>query len=270
LVVHLGWRISFAATGVLSLLYFGLFYFIYRDPAEDPDLTPQELQYIQQATGQPGPERSLGHSTSLLDLLRRRKVLGMALGMGAYNYSFYLLLAWLPSYLSVMYHVDLLHSAFYTAIPWIFATVVDVAIGGWLVDFLIRRGWNADYVRRWVLIGGTICGLGLLGAGVARSTTAAILWISLSLGGLATAAPVLWSVPGLIVEQESVGRVGGIANFWGQVSAIGAPILTGYTVAHTHSFTSAFQVAAAYLLLGIGSYLFLLGRLERAPQSPAR
>ncbi len=269
LVVHLGWRISFAATGVLSLLYFGLFYFIYRDPSEDPDLTPQELQYIQQAAGQPGPERSLGHSTSLLDLLRRRKVLGMALGMGAYNYSFYLLLAWLPSYLSVMYHVDLLHSAFYTAIPWIFATVVDVAIGGWLVDFLIRRGWNADYVRRCVLIGGTICGLGLLGAGVARSTTAAILWISLSLGGLATAAPVLWSVPGLIAEKEMVGRVGGIANFWGQVSAIGAPILTGYAVAHTHSFTSAFQVAAAYLLVGIGSYLFLLGRLERAPQSPA-
>lgn len=266
LVVHFGWRISFAATGALSLLYFVLFYLIYRDPEEDSDLTPQELRYIRQGMSQREQEIPPRHSSSLLDLLRQKKVLGMALGMGAYNYSFYLLLAWLPSYLSVMYHVDLLHSAFYTAIPWIFATVVDVVIGGWMVDLLIRRGWNADYVRRCVLIGGTVCGLGLLGAGEARSTAAAILWISLSLGGLATAAPVLWSVPGLIAEKESVGRVGGIANFWGQVSAIGAPILTGYAVARTHSFTSAFQVAAAYLLLGIASYLFLLGRLERAPQ----
>lgn len=269
LVVHFGWRFSFAATGVLSLLYFALFYLIYRDPAQDSRLSSRELRYIEEGAG--AQELSPEHSSSLLDLLRRKKVLGMALGMGAYNYSFYLLLAWLPSYLSVMYHVDLLHSAFYTAIPWIFATVVDVVIGGWMVDLLIRRGWNADRVRRSVLIGGTVCGLGLLGAGEARSTTAALFWVSLSLGGLSTASPVLWSVPGLIVDRRSVGKVGGIANFWGQVSAITAPIITGYAVAHTHSFTSAFEAAAAYLVLGIGSYIFFLGRLERVPETePAR
>lgn len=264
LVVHFGWRTSFAATGVLSLLYFALFYLVYRDPAQDPHLSPEELGYIEQAGAEREPTPA--HASSLLDLMRQKKVLGMALGMGAYNYSFYLLLAWLPSYLSVMFHVDLLHSAFYTGIPWIFATVVDVVIGGWLVDLLIRRGWNANSVRRSVLIGGTACGLGLLGAGQARSTTAALLWVSFSLGGLATASPVLWSIPGLIAERRSVGKVGGIANFWGQVSAIAAPILTGYAVAHTHSFASAFEAAAAYLLIGIGSYIFLLGRLERVPE----
>lgn len=263
LVVHFGWRISFAATGVLSLLYFVVFYLVYRDPGEDVRLSPQELRFIEQTPEGQEEAFSVPQDVPLFDLLRRKKVLGLALGMGAYNYSFYLLLAWLPSYLSVMHHVDLLHSAFYTAIPWIFATVVDVLIGGWLVDALIRRGWNADRVRRWVLIGGTVCGLGLLGAGEARSITAALLWISLSLGGLATAAPVLWSVPGLIVDRRSVGKVGGIANFWGQISAISAPILTGYAVAHTHSFTSAFGTASAYLVIGIGSYIFLLGRLEQ-------
>lgn len=283
LIVHFGWRASFAATGVLSLLYFALFFLLYRDPHQDPHLTPEELRFIQHGTAkeqgigieqgtaiEPGTAKdrqlSSPRGASLLDLLRQKKVLGIALGMGAYNYSFYLLLAWLPSYLSVMHHVDLLHSAFYTAIPWIFATFVDVAIGGWLVDRLIRRGWNADRVRRCVLIGGTVCGLGLLGAGKAHSTATALLWISLSLGGLATAAPVLWSVPGLIVDRGSVGRVGGIANFWGQVSAISAPILTGYAVARSHSFTSAFQVAGAYLVLGIASYILLLGKLERSPR----
>ena len=190
--------------------------------------------------------------------------------MGAYNYSFYLLLAWLPSYLSVAHHVDLVHSAFYTAIPWIFATVVDVVIGGWMVDRLIGRGWDANRVRRWVLIGGSTCGLALVGAGMSASLTAAVFWISLSLGGLATASPVLWSVPGLIVSRADVGKVGGITNFWGQVSAISAPILTGYTVAHTRSFSTAFDVAGAYLLLGIASYVFLLGRIERAPEPSAR
>ena len=188
----------------------------------------------------------------------------MAVGMGAYNYSFYLLLAWLPSYLSAMHHVDLVHSALYTAVPWIFATVVDVLVGGVLVDQLIRRGWDADRVRRWVLIGGTVCGLGLVGAGSGSSMAAAIFWISLSLGGLSVAAPVLWSAPGLIVPRRSVAKVGGIANFWGQVSAISAPIITGYAVSRTHAFTLAFELAGGYLLIGIAAYVFLLGRLERA------
>lgn len=265
LVVHFGWRLSFAATGLLSLLYFALFYLIYREPREDPGLSSAELDYIEQGTIEQGTPHELptAPAPSFFDLLRKRKVLGMALAMGAYNYSFYLLLAWLPSFLSTMHHVDLLRSSLYTAIPWIFATVVDVLIGGWLVDLLIRQGRNADHVRRTVLIAGTVCGLGMVGAGLAHSTALALLWISIALGGLATAAPVLWSVPGLIVEKGSVGRVGGISNFCGQISAITAPIITGYTVAHTRSFATAFEIAAAYLLLGIASYTFLLGKLER-------
>ena len=263
LIVHFGWRLSFAATGLLSLLYLGLFSLVYRDATEEPGLSPHELQPIEHEVDRSVPEPSSGRSDSLGDLLRQRKVLGMAFGMGAYNYVFYLLLAWLPSYLSAMHHVDLLHSAFYTGIPWIFAAIVDLAVGGWLVDLLIRRGWNADRVRRSVLIGGTACGLGLIGAGQAQSITVALLWISLSLGGLATAAPVLWSVPGLIAAKESVGKVGGIANFWGQVSAIGSPIATGYIFAHTRSFSMAFDAAGIYLLLGLTAYVWLLGRMER-------
>jgi ACS family D-galactonate transporter-like MFS transporter len=146
LLLRIGWRWSFAATGLLSFLYFLLFWKIYRDPDDDPDLSHAERSYIAEAnplltSGQPA-QASLGH------LLRQRKVLGMVLGFGAYNYVFYLLLTWLPSYLSVALHVDLLHSFLYTGVPWLFATMTDIVIGGWLVDSLIRRGWNANRVRK--------------------------------------------------------------------------------------------------------------------------
>src|SRR5271154_6862318 len=42
LLLHVGWRLSFAATGVISFLYFLLFYWIYRDPVDDPELTAEE------------------------------------------------------------------------------------------------------------------------------------------------------------------------------------------------------------------------------------
>ncbi len=81
---------------------------------------------------------------------------------------FYLLLGWLPTYLSSELHIDLLHSFLYTGVPWLLATVADVAVGGWLVDSLIHRGWDSSRVRQTVLIGGTSLGLGIIGAANTR------------------------------------------------------------------------------------------------------
>jgi len=175
-------------------------------------------------------------------------------------------LTWLPSYLSTALHVDLLHSVIYTSAPWLFATFTDLLAGGWLVDALIQRGWNATRVRQVVLIGGTGLGLGIVGAARAHSPASALSWISLSLGGLAAAAPVGWSIPSLIAPRESVGTVGGIINFCNHLSAITAPIVTGYIVQATHSFAGAFVAAAAFLIIGIGGYVFLLGNMQPIPE----
>ncbi len=266
LLLHIGWRLSFGATGLLSLLYFLLFLAIYRDPREDTALSPDERAYITGTDTQSIILNTDGRA-SLGYLLRQRKVLGMALGFGAYNYVFYLLLTWLPTYLSTALHIDLLHSFLYTGVPWLFATVTDLVLGGWLVDALIQRGFNANLVRKTILIGGTACGLGIIGAANAHTATPALIWISISIGGLAAAAPVGWSILSLIVPRSSVGTVGGIINLSNQLSGIAAPIVTGYLVASRQSFALAFGVSAAYLLLGIAGYVFLLGRIEPiAPQ----
>jgi MFS transporter, ACS family, D-galactonate transporter len=266
LLLYFGWRWSFAATGFISLFYFGLFYWLYRNPSEDQGLSAKERQFIAQGGTQPEGQVRAKSSASLGYLLRQRKVYGLALGWGAYNYSFFLLLTWLPSYLSLSLHVDLLHSVFYTSVPWLFAACTDFVIGGWLVDILIQRGWNANRVRQTVLIVGTSMGLGILGAARAHSPAAALFWISMSLGGLAAAAPVAWTIPSLIAPRESVGSLGGMVNFCGQVSAICAPIITGYIASALHSFAWAFATATAILLFGIAGYVFLLGRIEPIPE----
>jgi MFS family permease len=140
--------------------------------------------------------------------------------------------------------------------------VADLAIGGWLVDALIERGWNANSVRKSILVGGTACGLGILGAANTHSAMTALIWISISIGGLSAASPVGWSIPSLIAPRSSVGKVGGIINFSNQLSGICAPIITGYLVAARQSFAWAFGVSAVYLLIGIAAYIFLLGRIE--------
>ncbi len=266
LLLHFGWRYTFAATGLLSLLYFVMFYAFYRNPTEDLRLSAEELRYISQgSTQQQQPQSQVKGPSVLWYLLGQRKVYGLALGWGAYNYSFYLLLNWLPTYLAIAHHMDLLHSAFYTSAPWLFATLTDLVVGGWLVDALIQRGWNANRVRQFVLIAGTGFGLAIFGAAHPHSAFAALCWISLALGGLAAAAPVAWTVPSLIAPRDSVGTLASIANMSGQFAAISAPIITGYIVSATHSFASAFITAAVILFLGIFGYAFLLGRIEPIP-----
>ena len=263
LLLRVGWRWSFAATGFVSFLYFLLFYWIYREPEEDAALSDRERAHILTDHNEaPASAASLSETAPLGYLLRQRKVLGLCLGFGAYNYVFYLLLTWLPSYLSFALHVDLLHSFLYTGAPWLIATFTDVFVGGWLIDRLIQRGWDANRLRRAVLIGGTVLGLGILGTAFAHTPTQALIWISISIGGLSAAAPIGWTVPSLIAPRASVGSVAGILNFSNQLSGIAAPIITGYVVTAFHSFAWAFAISAAYLVIGISSYIFLLGRIE--------
>jgi MFS transporter, ACS family, D-galactonate transporter len=265
LLLHFGWRWSFAATGFVSLVYFALFYAFYRNPSEDSSLSAAEREFIVRGGAQPEDQLETAKGAPLPYLLGQREVWGLAAGFAAYNYSFYLLLTWLPSYLSTTQRVDLFHSVLYTSVPWLVATFSDLLVGGWLVDFLIQRGWNATRVRQVVLITGTGLGLGIFGAAGAYSPAGALFWISLSLGGLAAAAPVAWSIPSLIAPRESVGTLGGIMNFCSQLAAIAAPILTGYMVQATHSFSVAFVAAAIFLIIGIAGYAFLLGNMEPIP-----
>ncbi|WP_052200647.1 MFS transporter [Terriglobus sp. TAA 43] len=259
LLLEVGWRWSFGFTAVLSFAYMALFALLYREPGRfsmrnvirTPSLVPggDAAQII-------APPIPLGQ------LLRQRKIIGLAIGSGAYNYVFYLLITWLPTYLAQAQHITLQQSFLYTGVPWLVAAACGFLIGGVLVDALIRNGYNASTVRRTVLIGGTICGLGILGAAFAHTVSGALICITLSIGGLSAASPVIWSLPSLLVPNTSTGKVGGIVNFANQISAILAPIVTGYTVGATHSYTLAFAIPAIYIVIGIASYFVLLGRIE--------
>lgn len=252
LIVHFGWRIAFGATGVASFVYFLLFFFLYRDPSKA-------------FSNERKPEAAGGHSSSRPRLLRmalNRKVIGLSLGFAAYNYSFYLLLTWLPAYFTGSLHLSLSRSVIYTSVPWFFATASDLLFGGWLVDWLVRRSSNESFSRQSVLIGGMIIGLAMLGPIFTRTPLVAVAWITIALSGLAASAPVAWSIPSLIAPDGAVGQVGSIMNFANQIAAIAAPVITGYLIGKQNDFGKAFTAAAIALVIGILGYAFLLGRIE--------
>jgi MFS family permease len=258
ILLHFGMRANFATTAILSGLYAILFASLYCDPKSPKSTAARE--YSSEAPS------SLGIST----LLKERKVLAAAIGSGAYNYSFYLLLTWLPFYLQKGLKMTGQQSVLWSAVPWTAAAVVGFAVGGALTDIMVRRGYDASVVRKTILIVGTSMGLFVLAPAFLHQASVVLVCLSLSLSGLAAASPVLWTLPSLLVPSGSTGRVGAIMNQSNQIAAIIAPIATGYLTTWTHSFVAAFLVAGLILLIGVASYVFLLGRIEIVPSARIR
>ncbi|MBN8950789.1 MULTISPECIES: MFS transporter [unclassified Rhizobium] len=262
LMLHFGWRGGFIATAIISFVFFALFWLFYRDPSADRNLSDEERAYLKAGGAALEGEASANAVGMLGYLLRNRKVWGLSIGFAAYGYAFALFIFWLPDYLVKEMHMDILKSASFTTIPWIFATISDLLIGGWLIDHLIRKGHDESRVRKTIIVLGMLMGLAVVGAGLTADPYWAILWITISLSGLAAAAPAGWSIPALIAPKGGAATVGGIMNFLNSVTGIAAPIITGFIVGATQSFSRAFLLAGAMLAIGIVSYVFVLGRIE--------
>jgi sugar phosphate permease len=263
-----GWRAGFWITGILSLIYAFFFWILYRNPSESKNVSREEYSYIVEGGAQQEGTTSGNPLASLGFLLRQPKVWGLTLGFAAYGYSFYLFLTWLPGYLQTALHMTVLKSGFYTIVPWLVATITDIFIGGWLVDYLIKRGNDPTRVRKTLITIGMAMGMAVIGAAFTTNANIAIIWISIALGGLAFAAPIGWSIPSLIAPKGTVGTVGSIMNFFNNLVGIAAPIVAGYIFDRTGSFAANFIVAGVILLIGILCYLFLLGRIEQI-QTPS-
>lgn len=255
ILLRFGLRVSFATTAVLSLCYAALFAVVYRDPRH------REVPHLEE---HPADGSTLG----ITDFLAYRRVWGATIGSGACNYCFYLLLTWLPFYLQRGLHMTQRNAVLLTAVPWLVASASGFLIGGRLVDVLIKRGHNADLVRRSVLAGGTAFGLFIFAPAHVHQPRVVLICLALALSGIATASPVAWTLPSLLAPARGTGRVGAIINLSGQIAAITAPIITGYISQRTHSFRAAFDVAGVVVFAGLLSYVFLLGHIESIQPVP--
>jgi len=266
LLVWFGWRGMFWWTAGLSFVFFILFYVFYRNPSEDKRLTHAEARHIREGGGEPEvPPDQRSRGASLLYLVSQRKVWGLTVGFAAYGYLFAFLLTWLPTYLQTTFGINILKAGGYVFLIWGVGTLTDLIVGGWLVDYLIKRGADANRVRKTVLIVGLVMGFAVIGAAYTKDINVAVTWITIAVAGISFHAPVGWSIPALIAPTNSTGQVGGIMNFLNNLAGFIAPTVTGYIVATTGSFNIALITAAIILIVGIISYVFVLGRIEKIP-----
>lgn len=267
-----GWQSAFVLTGVVSIAYAAAFWAIYRNPTEArraAKLTAAEHEYILEGDAQPETAPSESAWSNVGYLLRRRKTWGLAIGYASYVYVYYLLLSWLPSYLEKSQGMSVLSSGIYSVIPWMVAVITELAVAGWLMDRLIRRGFDPTKTRRAFLVFSLVGALGVAGTVTTHDTVAVMVYLSIGAAGLAVNAPTGQSIITLIAPRGSVASLGGIVNGLANLFGLAAPIVTGFVVEGTGSFAGAFTIAGVVTAIGIFSYVVVLGRIEQIGE-PAR
>ena len=194
-----------------------------------------------------------------------RNLLGICLGFFCFDYYWYLLVTWLPDYLVTVRHLTLVRAGFYAALPYLVFGVCQ-ALGGWLTDKFIRRGWPETRTRKSMITVAFLCGLLLIPAARAESPHAALAFlVGSSLVGLAVGN--LYAIIQCCAPREELGIWTGFENFAGNIGGVLAPIATGFLIAPTHTYLPGFALAAGVLVLGVFAYWFVVGDLNPAARA---
>ncbi len=252
LILHIGWRAMFVLLGaaglVLSLAWFALYRARHDTAFREP------------------PSTTLEPIAPWTDLLHRRTVWGMMLGFGGINYTNWLYTAWIPGYLQIARHLSLARTGWIAAIPFLFGAA-GMFSSGLLTDLLLQRSHlPLNTIHRTCLVAGMVLSAASTVV-VARSssTTVAVAGISLALFFIHFAGTSGWGYAQSIGAPHHVASLSALQNFAGFTIASAAPILTGFLLDRTHSFTLSLFLCSAVTLLGAFSYATLA-----APDTPSR
>lgn len=257
IMLMFGWRWMFVLMGVLGFVLAGVWYAFYRD--FDPGtLEAADKHYLY--GGADAPETHAVHAGGWGKLFKFRATWGLILGFFGNVYIGWLFIAWLPGYLEMQRHITIAHTGFVAAVPFLFGLVGSVG-GGWLADRLTRRGLTAISSRKMLTIVGLVAmSLATFVAAETPSNFVAVASISVAVFFGFSSSGTSWSLANACAPASYAASLGAIMDFGGFIGGALAPMVTGFVVQATGSFTPALLVAGAIGLCSSIAYLVLIRR----------
>jgi ACS family D-galactonate transporter-like MFS transporter len=182
-----------------------------------------------------------------------------------YNYFVFYCMTWMPAYLVEQRHLSLTKESLYTTFSFIGIAIVALA-AGWIADLLIKRGFDAVFVRKAFVVGGfALASTEILGV-QAATVQEALFWSVASLSGLGLATANHLALCRLtLIPAPAVGLVTGVQMVATSFAGIVAPILSGWLKQTSGGYTAPMQVIFFFLVLGALTCIVLL-RAEWAPK----
>ena len=253
--ILLGWRYAFVLSGILGLLWLGVWLFVYHPLERHPRVSPEERNLISAGRDTPVTSTRRGAARWLV-LLKQSNVWGILLGRSLTDPIWWFYVFWLPQYLSDARGFSLKQIAAFAWLPFVAADIGNFT-GGFASGFLIKRGMPVVRARKVVCV---VSSLPIL-AGIPAATTHSAYWalamISVAVWGYAAWSTMGLTFPSDLFPQDVVASVTGLSGLGAGLAGAAFTFAVGWLV-DKYSYYPAFFAAGTVPLLATASVLLLI------------
>jgi len=253
LMSTMGWQrallwVSLPAIGLIALwAWYGR-----NTPREHPSMSAQELAEI--GSQEVAPVDSTINFRQLLNILKNRNVLLLAISYLCMNYSFYLLSNWVFLYLVQERQFSLLESGWLASVPPL-AAAAGAGAGGVITGYLCRRLGNRWGYRLVPLTAMPIAGALLLISVNAANPYFAVAGLAVCFAAVELNEGAYWGAA-MTVGRGDTMAVSGVMNTGGNLGGIvGIPII-GY-LSGEHLWHAAFVLGAVFSVACAVAWLWI-------------
>jgi MFS family permease len=242
LIQFVSWRGSFVVLALASFAWVMVWTWTFRDVPTSPPLSAEELASL--------PARGRGGAKEPVPWLKLfQRMLPVTAVDFCYGWTLWLFVSWIPSFFYQNYHQDLQQTAFYSAAVFLGGVIGDT-LGGAMSDRILTRTGDRVAARRNVIVTGMLGGfVFLLPVMLVHDINVAALSLAAAFFFVELVVGPIWAVPMDIAPKYS-GSASGMMNFGFGTAGIISPLVFGYLVDRTGSWTLPFAASVGLLLLG--------------------
>lgn len=250
-----GWQTIFYSFTLLGLLWVPLWLLGASDrPEQSGAVSEAELRHIVDSR----PELSKVEAVPWGRLLRLAPLWAVWVLHFSSNWFSYVMVTWLPTYLTMERKFALADMAVGSALPFLCA-LVGTNVFGALIDRL-TRGRDRTRVRKLFLLPYVLSAGALLLVPLARDPVATVALLCVAMFLLTSVTPV-YASSSLELAPRYAGTVVGMQSSFANLAGVLAPVIIGYLV-KALGWSSAFWLTAA--ISGAGALAFLVfGKAEK-------
>jgi MFS family permease len=252
LIVWFSWRVSFVAVGAVSACWALLWWwYFYEDPRQHPAITPAELAALPGAD----PARLIASGPVPWRRLIPRMI-PLMMGYFCEGWTGWLYVTWMPSLFSKNYGMDLKKSSFFFAVT-LLCSMLSEFLGGVTTDYLLRRTGSLRIARSGLVAACWILALAsLIPAIFVHELYIGVTAFTFALFFLGYSISPMWTAT-MDIAPDYAGSASALMNAAGAVAGIASPLIFGWILDRTGSWTAPFAISLGLLLFGaIVTYWF--------------
>lgn len=184
-------------------------------------------------------------------------------GLFCFNYAFYFLLTWLPTYLVRERHFTMEVMSVMGSLPFAVTAVASVLTGRYADAWIAKETLDGVTVRRRLAVLGLLIAAAFLPCAALFATTPAMVCMMVAFAGIGIFTANCWAITQSLAGPERAGTWTGWQNAVGNMGGVVAPVVTGWSVDATGTYWAAFAIAAGMLVSSAFLYGVLLGPAAR-------